>query len=84
MIGSALWCYFITQLTRVLIYPAAVLLGFGLSAMFVTSLSFAAELVGDNKVSVLVEKYPQSLLFHIPCLIQVTIILFHVPNTTIN
>ena len=32
-------------------YPAVVLLGSGFSLMFVTALSFAAELIGDNKVS---------------------------------
>ena len=32
-------------------YPATVLLGFGFSAMLVNALSFAAELIGDNKVS---------------------------------
>ena len=61
VIGAALWCYFITQSTRVLIYPAAVFLGFGLSAMFVNALSFAAELVGENKVIILVESNVQSL-----------------------
>ena len=34
-----------------LTYPAAVLLGFGVSAMSVNALSFATELIGDNKVS---------------------------------
>ena len=36
-------------------YPATVLLGFGFSAMLVNALSFAAELIGDNKVSSLIE-----------------------------
>jgi len=35
-------------------YPATVLLGFGFSAMLVNALSFAAELIGDNKVSSLI------------------------------
>ena len=34
-----------------LTYPAAALLGFGFSAMFVNALSFATDLIGDNKVS---------------------------------
>ncbi|KAL9983321.1 hypothetical protein ACROYT_G005470 [Oculina patagonica] len=49
VIGSCVWFYFITQSTRVLTYPAAALLGFGFSAMFVNALSFATELIGDNK-----------------------------------
>ena len=32
-------------------YPAVVLLGFGFSSMVVNSLSFAADLIGENKVS---------------------------------
>ena len=51
-----------------LIYPAAVFLGFGLSAMFVNALSFGAELLGDNKVILLVESNVQSLLFNTSCL----------------
>ncbi|XP_078355288.1 major facilitator superfamily domain-containing protein 12-like, partial [Oculina patagonica] len=49
VIRSCVWFYFITQSTRVLTYPAAALLGFGFSAMFVNALSFATELIGDNK-----------------------------------
>ena len=40
-------------------YPATVLLGFGFSAMLVNALSFAAELIGDNKVSSLIQKLPK-------------------------
>ncbi|KAJ7381587.1 Major facilitator super domain-containing protein 12, partial [Desmophyllum pertusum] len=49
VIGAALLSYFISQSTRSLIYLAAVLLGFGLSATFINALSFAVQLVGDNK-----------------------------------
>ncbi|XP_078358319.1 uncharacterized protein LOC144643058 isoform X2 [Oculina patagonica] len=49
VIGTCVWFYFITQSTRVLTYPAAALLGFGFSAMFVNALSFATELIGDKK-----------------------------------
>ena len=40
-------------------YPATVLLGFGFSAMLVNALSFAAELIGDNKVSSLIYMLPK-------------------------
>ena len=43
--------YFITQSTTAMIYPAAVLLGLGFSSMLVCSLSFATELIGENKVN---------------------------------
>lgn len=51
VIGSCLWFMRITQSTRVFTYPAVVLLGFGSSAMFVNALSFATELIGENKAS---------------------------------
>ena len=46
-----MWFYFITDFSKVMTYPAVVLLGFGFSIMIVNSLSFAAEFIGDNKVS---------------------------------
>lgn len=48
MIGASFWFYFITPSIRVQIYPAAALLGAGFSAMFVNSLCFTTELIGDN------------------------------------
>ena len=57
VIGAGVWFYFITQSNKVMTYPAVVLLGSGFSIMFVTALSFAAELIGDNKVS---------LYYHVP------------------
>ena len=53
VMGAGLWFYFINQSNKVMIIPAVVLLGFGFSAMLVNALSFAAELIGDNKVSVI-------------------------------
>ena len=49
--GAGVWFYFITNSNRVMTYPATALLGFGFSAMLVNALSFATELIGDNKVS---------------------------------
>ena len=43
--------YFITQSNTVMIYPSVVLLGLGFSSMLVCSLSFATELIGENKVN---------------------------------
>ena len=54
VITAGVWFYFITKSNRVMTYPATVLLGFGFSAMLVNALSFAAELIGDNKVSSLI------------------------------
>ena len=49
--GAGVWFYFITKSNRVMTYPATALLGFGFYAMLVNALSFAAELIGENKVS---------------------------------
>ena len=51
VITAGVWFYFITKSNRVMTYPATVLLGFGFSAMLVNALSFATELIGDDKVS---------------------------------
>ena len=51
MICAGVWFYFITQSNSVMTYPAVVLLGFGFSSMVVNALSFAADLIGENKVS---------------------------------
>ena len=51
VMGADVWFYFITKSNRVMTYPATALLGFGFSAMLVNALSFAAELIGENKVS---------------------------------
>ena len=51
VMGAGVWFYFITKSNRVMTYPATALLGFGFSAMLVNALSFATELIGDNKVS---------------------------------
>ncbi|XP_029203899.2 major facilitator superfamily domain-containing protein 12-like isoform X1 [Acropora millepora] len=49
VIGAAALFYITPQFFSWLIYPAAVLLGFGFSAMFVNAFNFANELVGANK-----------------------------------
>ena len=51
VICAGVWFYLITQSNSVMTYPAVVLLGFGFSSMVVNSLSFAADLIGENKVS---------------------------------
>ncbi|XP_068709763.1 major facilitator superfamily domain-containing protein 12-like isoform X1 [Montipora foliosa] len=49
VIGAAALFYIIPQCPDVLIYPAAVLLGFGFSSMSVNALNFSNELIGNNK-----------------------------------
>ncbi|KAK2572400.1 Major facilitator superfamily domain-containing protein 12 [Acropora cervicornis] len=49
VIGAAALFYVTPQFFSWLIYPAAVLLGFGFSAMFVNAFNFANELIGANK-----------------------------------
>ncbi|XP_068741766.1 major facilitator superfamily domain-containing protein 12-like [Montipora capricornis] len=49
VVCSGVMSYFITQSNTVMIYPAVVLLGLGFSSMLVCSLSFATELIGENK-----------------------------------
>lgn len=39
------------EFSKVMVYPTVILLGFGFSSMLVNSLSFATELIGENKVS---------------------------------
>lgn len=39
------------EFSKVMVYPTVILLGCGFSAMLVNSLSFATELIGENKVS---------------------------------
>ena len=53
VIGAAALFYITPQFFSWLIYPAAVLLGFGFSAMFVNAFNLANELIGANKVRVL-------------------------------
>ncbi|XP_068689189.1 major facilitator superfamily domain-containing protein 12-like [Montipora foliosa] len=49
VVCSGVMSYFITQSITAMIYPAAVILGLGLSSMLLCSLSFATELIGENK-----------------------------------
>ena len=52
MIGGAVWSYFQTISTRQLTYAPVVIIGSGLSIMYVMALIFITELIGENKVSV--------------------------------
>ncbi|XP_068744025.1 major facilitator superfamily domain-containing protein 12-like [Montipora capricornis] len=49
VVCSGVMSYFITQSNTVMIYPSVVLLGPGFSSTLVCSLSFATELIGENK-----------------------------------
>lgn len=51
MIGSSAWFYLQGESGRNAVYCAAILVGCGSSIMYVTSLSLAGKLVGDNKES---------------------------------
>ena len=52
VIGGAVWSYFQTPSTRQVTYAPVIMIGFGLSVMFVMSMAFITELIGDNKVCV--------------------------------
>ena len=52
MTGGAVWSYFQTFSTRQSTYAPVVMIGSGLSIMYVTALVFITELIGENKVSV--------------------------------
>ena len=53
--------------SKVMIYPAVVLLGFAFSSMFVSSLSFATELIGKNTVSQLSSEHFQFQVTNVHC-----------------
>ena len=50
MIGGVVWSYFQTPSIRQKTYAPVILIGFGMSVMFVMSLAFITELIGENKV----------------------------------
>ena len=50
--GGAVWSYFQTFSTRQSTYAPVVMIGSGLSIMYVMALVFITELIGENKVSV--------------------------------
>ena len=51
--GGAVWSYFQTFYTRQSTYAPVVMIGSGLSIMYVMALVFITELIGENKVSLL-------------------------------
>ena len=50
--GGTVWSYFQTFSTRQSTYAPVVMIGSGLSIMYVMALVFITELIGENKVSV--------------------------------
>ena len=50
--GGAVWSYFQTFSIRQSTYAPVVMIGSGLSIMYVMALVFITELIGENKVSV--------------------------------
>jgi len=51
VISGAVWSYFQTPSTRQATYAPVILIGFGMSVMYVMALAFITELIGENKVS---------------------------------
>ena len=51
--GGAVWSYFQTLSTRQSTYAPVVMMGSGLSIMYVMALVFITEVIGENRVSVL-------------------------------
>ena len=52
MMGGAVWSYFQTPSTKQTTYVPVVIIGGGMSTMYVMALAFMTELIGENKVSV--------------------------------
>ena len=50
VIGAAVWFYFLTLSTKSFTYAPTIMVGTGMSAMFVMALNYITELIGDNKV----------------------------------
>ena len=48
--GGVVWSYFQTPSTRQATYAPVIIIGFGMSVMYVMSMAFVTELIGDNKV----------------------------------
>ncbi|XP_020601266.1 uncharacterized protein LOC110040380 [Orbicella faveolata] len=49
VIGGVVWSYFQTPSTRQATYAPVILIGFGMSVMFVMAMALITELIGDNK-----------------------------------
>ena len=54
--GGAVWSYFLTVSPNQSIYAPVVMIGSGLSVMYVMALVFITELIGENKVGVTIVK----------------------------
>ena len=50
VMGGVVWSYFQTPSTRQATYAPVIIIGFGMSVMYVMSMAFVTELIGDNKV----------------------------------
>ena len=53
MMGGVVWSYFQTTSIRDSTYAPVVIIGSGMSIMYVMALTFITELIGENKVCVL-------------------------------
>ena len=54
--GGAVWSYFLTVSSNQSTYAPVVMIGSGLSVMYVMALVFITELIGENKVGVTIVK----------------------------
>ena len=50
MIGGVVWNYFQTPSFRQATYAPVIIIGFGMSVMYVMALAFVTDLIGENKV----------------------------------
>ena len=57
VICGAVWSYFLNPSTRQVTYAPVILIGFGMSVMYVMALTFITDLIGENKVSDLGPSY---------------------------
>ena len=56
VMGGAVWSYFLTVSPNQSTYAPVVMIGSGLSVMYVMALVFITELIGENKVGVTIVK----------------------------
>ena len=52
VMGGAVWSYFQSPSTKQTTYAPVIIIGGGMSIMYVMALAFITELIGENKVSV--------------------------------
>ena len=50
VIGGVVWSYFQTPSIKQATYAPIIIMGFGMSVMYVMALAFITELIGENKV----------------------------------